>query len=68
MDRLIDEHEAAAMLNVAVGTLRVWRCKRRYPLRYVKVGRRVRYRVTDIESFATANTKPGSATKGGKAK
>jgi len=50
-DRLIDPDEAAKILGTTPGTLSVWRCTKRYPLRYIRVGRRVRYRLADIEAF-----------------
>lgn len=31
-----------------------WRCTKRYPLPYVKVGRLVRYRETDVDAFEIA--------------
>lgn len=43
--------EAAALLGVSPGTLSVWRSTRRYPLTYVKVGSKVRYREQDIAAF-----------------
>lgn len=55
-DPLLSEAQAAEMLNVKPGTLSVWRCTRRYPLRYVKVGRFVRYRQSDIEAFLASRT------------
>ena len=44
------------MLGVSVGTLNVWRCTRRYPLAYVKVGRRVFYKLSDLENFVSSRT------------
>lgn len=55
-DRLIDPDEAARILGTTAGTLSVWRCTSRYSLAYVKVGRRVRYRLFDIERFIEART------------
>ena len=53
---VVSEKEAAEILGVTPGTLSVWRCTRRYPLAYVKVGRAVRYRLTDIEAFMQSRT------------
>jgi hypothetical protein len=47
---------AAEYLGVAENTLSIWRCTNRYPLKYIKVGRRVRYRISDLEAFLTART------------
>lgn len=50
---LIDEKEAAAILAVAVTTLRNWRALKQGP-RYWKVGARmVRYSRTDVAAFLT---------------
>jgi hypothetical protein len=52
----VDEKQAAEILGVTAGTLSVWRCTRRYPLPYVKIGRAVRYRMADIERFIESRT------------
>ncbi|MBY0378258.1 MAG: helix-turn-helix domain-containing protein [Gammaproteobacteria bacterium] len=46
----------AIMLGINTRTLAVWRSDRRYPLPYVKIGSRVRYRVCDVEAFIEART------------
>ena len=53
---LLDEKQAAEILTVTPGTLSVWRCTRRYPIPYVKVGRAVRYRLADLEAFMQSRT------------
>lgn len=55
-DRLMDPKEVADLLGTTTGTLNVWRCTRRYPLPYVRVGRRVRYRRADVERFIAERT------------
>ena len=56
-DPLLSPEQAAEMLGVSVGTLSVWRCVRRYPaLRYTKIGRSVKYRLSDIERFISSRT------------
>jgi len=57
--QLLTPREAAKALGVRSSTLAVWRCRKRYPLRYVKVGGRVRYRMSDIESFLDARAVEG---------
>ena len=48
---LIDERETAALMGLAVGTLRNWRALKQGP-RYLKIGKRmVRYRRTDVAAF-----------------
>lgn len=53
---LIERTEAAKILGVATQTLAVWASRKRYGLPYVKVGRRVKYRLADIEAFIQART------------
>lgn len=55
-DPLLSESQAAELLGLRPGTLQVWRSTRRYPLRYVKVGRYVRYRQSDIDAFLASRT------------
>ena len=55
-DRLVDEAEAATILNIKKQTLGVWRCSGRYKLPFFKAGRAVRYRVSDLEEFIAART------------
>jgi hypothetical protein len=43
--------ETARVLRVSVQTLAIWRCSERYPLPYVKIGSRVRYRPADVAQF-----------------
>lgn len=53
---LLDENAAAAILGTTAGTLQVWRCTKRYPLPYVKVGRNVRYQRSAILAFIASRT------------
>lgn len=53
---LVDEKAAADILGVSGGTLSVWRSTGRYALPYVKVGRRVRYRLSDLEKWLEQRT------------
>lgn len=59
--RLVDEKIAAEILGITAGTLSVWRCTRRYALPYLKIGRAVRYRVSDLEAFMESRTIGASA-------
>src|SRR6185437_4975537 len=47
---------AAGMLGIKRQTLALWRCTRSQPLRYVKVGRRVSYRLGDLRRFIESRT------------
>jgi len=49
--KLLSPEQVADILGVSKQTLAVWRCERRYPLTYVKVGSRVRYRQDDVQRF-----------------
>ncbi|WP_018989145.1 helix-turn-helix domain-containing protein [Aromatoleum toluclasticum] len=45
---LLDEKAAAKFIDVSPGTLAVWRSTGRYNLPFVKIGRNVRYRRSDL--------------------
>ena len=49
-DRMSPE-EVARCLDVTVETLAVWRCTKRYPLPWYKIGRKVFYRRSDVEAY-----------------
>jgi excisionase family DNA binding protein len=53
---LLTPTQMARLLGVSVGTLAVWRCTKRYPLPYVKVGRSVRYTRAQGNEFIKART------------
>jgi hypothetical protein len=53
---LVSPADAARTLGVSVGTLNVWRCTRRYPLPYAKIGRKVMYKLSDLENFVSSRT------------
>lgn len=53
---LLSDLEAAAYLNISPGTLAVWRCTKRQELPFIKLGRSVRYRLSDIEIWLSAKT------------
>jgi predicted DNA-binding transcriptional regulator AlpA len=56
---LLDPTQAAGILMVAVPTLADWRTKQVGP-DYVKVGRCVRYRRSDLEAWLTSRTRKGA--------
>ena len=61
---LLTEKEAAEFLNVSPGTLSVVRCTRRRPqLAYVRVGRAIRYRLSDLEKFLSDRTVGGGSAE-----
>lgn len=61
-DALLCEADAAKHLGVKPTTLQVWRCTKRYPLQFVKVGRLVRYRQSDLDAFLVARTHTGGVS------
>lgn len=52
----VDTQQAADILNVAVRTLSNWRSTGKSP-RYIKVGRCVRYRVSDLKAWMEAQAR-----------
>jgi excisionase family DNA binding protein len=54
--RLLTPTQAAEMLGVNEQTLAVWRSQGRYDLPYVRVGRCVRYKLSDVEQWIAMNT------------
>lgn len=56
LDKLLTPEETAQILGLDAKTLQIWRTTRRYPLKFVKVGRLVRYRLEDITTFIESRT------------
>jgi predicted DNA-binding transcriptional regulator AlpA len=55
-DKLLTQEEAAEILGILPKTLQAWRTTQRYPLKWIKVGRCVRYRPEDIQRFIESRT------------
>lgn len=51
---LLSNTEAANLLKISPATLTVWRAERRYNIPFIKVGRCVRYRLSDVEDWLEA--------------
>jgi hypothetical protein len=49
--QLLSNDDAADFLGISPGTLVVWRCEKRYPVPYLKVGRKVLYNVDDLVAW-----------------
>ncbi len=62
LNDLLDQNEAAQLLHVTPGTLSVWRSTGRYSIPIVKVGRSVRYRLSDLNSWIDSRTQTNGAT------
>jgi excisionase family DNA binding protein len=43
--------QAAEYLGITAGTLHVWRCERRYPIPFLRIGSKIRYRLEDLDAF-----------------
>lgn len=54
---LYTQEQAAEFLSVSPQTLANWRATGRYALPYIKVGRLVKYRKTDLVAFLNENQK-----------
>lgn len=59
---LLDEREAAEILDVTPGTLSVWRSVGRYKLPFLKIGRKVRYRRSDLAAWLEARVREDGTT------
>jgi excisionase family DNA binding protein len=53
---LFGNEAAAAYLGVTPRTLEVWRCTKRHQIPYIKVGRLVKYRQSDLDNWLAAQT------------
>jgi len=58
-DRLLSRIEAAEFLNLKPQTLAIWSCTGKH-LPVVRLGRTVRYRLSDLESFIQRRTTPAT--------
>ncbi|BBG86009.1 hypothetical protein AHGSH82_031540 [Aeromonas hydrophila] len=52
----VGDKQAAEVLAVKATTLAVWRSTGRYNLPYLKVGRLVKYRISDLAEFLASRT------------
>ena len=52
---LLTRREAAAYLGVSEQTLAIWKCTGRYNLPYIKIGRLVKYKKSDLDAFIARN-------------
>ncbi len=55
-DPLLNTQQVAEILDLEPTTLELWRHHKRYDLAYVKVGRNIRYRRSEVERFIASNT------------
>ena len=59
---LVGEVRAAEILDVSPGTLQVWRSTGRYGIPFVKVGRRVKYRLSALQAWIESRTRTSGTT------
>lgn len=53
---LLSREQAAAYLGVAAHTLAIWKCTKRHNLPYVKIGRLIKYRRSELDAFIHRNS------------
>jgi Helix-turn-helix domain len=56
---LLNSEEVAKLLRTTYGVLACWRSLKRYPLRYVRIGRKIFYRREDVQAFIESRTDNG---------
>jgi excisionase family DNA binding protein len=54
---LLTRQEAADYLGISKQTLAIWNCTGRYRIPFVKIGRLVKYRKSDLDAFIAGNLK-----------
>lgn len=60
---LLDQSPAAAFLGLSESALQAWRTTGRYNLPFVKVGRRIKYRLGDLRQFLESRTRTHTGEK-----
>jgi excisionase family DNA binding protein len=58
-DRLFTPAETAKYLGVSIATLAKWRCLGTQQLPFVRAGRLIRYRLTDVHKYLDSRTQQG---------
>lgn len=56
-NHLMDRKTAAVYLGISPNTLAVWDCTKRYDLKPLKVGRSIRCRKSEVDSFLAREMK-----------
>ncbi len=54
-DQLLTRKKAAEFLGCKENTLAVWATNKRYNLPFYKIGRSVKYKISDLENFIDQN-------------
>jgi len=61
---LLSRKEAAIYLGLSEQTLAIWKCTKRYDLPFVKIGRLIKYRKSDLDKFISHNASSSSEQDG----
>ncbi|MGA2585359.1 MAG: helix-turn-helix domain-containing protein [Tepidisphaeraceae bacterium] len=61
--QLMTPEQTAAMLAVKTQTLALWRCSGRHNLPFLKVGSKIRYRKSAVETWLEQRTATSTATQ-----
>jgi excisionase family DNA binding protein len=61
-DPKLTTQEAAAFLGVKPATLEAWRLNRRHVIPYIRLGRAVRYRQSDLQAYVEQHVQRDPAT------
>jgi len=55
-DRLLSTEKAAELLSIPAATLIKWRSTGQVRIPFVKIGRQIKYRTTDLKRFIESST------------
>ncbi len=55
-DRLLSTEKAAELLSIPASTLSKWRSTGQVRIPFVKIGRQIKYRTTDLRRFIESST------------
>jgi excisionase family DNA binding protein len=58
-NELLNREQTAELIGVAASTLDQWRCYRRHGLPFIRVGRLIRYKRSQIEAWLKSRTDDG---------
>ncbi|MHA1540782.1 MAG: helix-turn-helix domain-containing protein [Alphaproteobacteria bacterium] len=55
-NKLFTTKETSQYIGITQGTLAVWRTTKRYKIPYIKIGRLVKYRKSDLDTWIESRT------------
>ena len=61
LPKLLSTKDAAEILGISEASLIAWRCAGDYRLPIVRIGRQVKYKLSDVLSYIDSNRQTGSA-------